>query len=173
LAWKRGRFSGRDFALQRDGTLRCPAGQTLRANERRKEGDGSLRVVYAASIHSCRPCPLREQCQWNGKATGKPRQVSVLLHPLVIGGSPLLWRDWSRRQHRRACMQLVRDQQIEVRLAEDPPGQNRSTPSPVIHTLAQRAHVRLSWAERLMRNARAPAKGQVRIKQIAGARPVR
>ncbi len=72
LPWKRGRFSGRDFALQPDGTLRCPAGQTLRAHERRKEGDGSLRVVYAGSHHSCRPCPLREQCQWNGKATGKP-----------------------------------------------------------------------------------------------------
>src|SRR5438445_506633 len=99
LPWKQGRFSGRDFALQPDGTLRCPAGQTLRAHERRKEGDGSLRVVYAASIHSCRPCPLREQCQWNGKAAGKPRQVSVLLRPFVIGDSPLLWRDWSRREH--------------------------------------------------------------------------
>ena len=162
--WKQGRFSGRDFALQPDGTLRCPAGQTLRANERRKEGDGSLRVVYAASIHSCRPCPLREQCQWNGKATGKPRQVSVLLRPLVIGDSSLLWRDWSRRQHRRACMQLVRDQHIEVQLAEDPPSQSHSTPSPAILSRAQRAHFRLSWAERLMRNARAPAEGQISIK---------
>ncbi len=164
LPWKQGRFSGRDFALQPDGTLRCPAGQTLRAHERRKEGDGSLRVVYAASIHSCRPCPLREQCQWNGKATGKPRQVSVLLHPLVIGSAPLLWRDWSRREHRRACMQLVRDQHIEVRLAEDQPSQGSPAPSPLILSRAQRAHFRLSWAERLTRNARAPAEGQVRIK---------
>ncbi len=138
--WKQGRFSGRDFAREPDGTRRCPAGQTLRANERRKEGDGSLRVVYAASIQSCRPCPLREQCQWNGKATGKPRQVSVLLRPLVIGDSSLLWRDWSRRQHRRACMQLVRDHHIEVRNASDPPSQSHSAPSPAIPTLAQRAH---------------------------------
>ena len=156
LPWKQGRFSGRDFALQPDGTLRCPAGQTLRAHERRKEGDGSLRVVYAASVHSCRPCPLREQCQWNGNATGKPRQVSVLLHPLVIGGSPLLWHDWSRREQRRACMQLVRDQHIEVRLAENPPSQRSPTPSPLILSRAQRAHYRLSWHERLARNARAP-----------------
>jgi hypothetical protein len=163
LPWKRGRFSGRDFALQPDGTLRCPAGQTLRANERRKEGDGSLRVVYAASIYSCRPCSLREQCQWNGKATGKPRQVSLLFRPLVIGDSPLLWRDWSRRQHRRACMQLVRDQHIEVRNASDPLSQSRSVPAPAILSRAQRAHFRLSWAERLTRNARAPGKGQVRI----------
>src|SRR6266566_990509 len=69
LPWKAGRFSGQDFALQPDGTLHCPAGQSLVAHERRREADGSLRVVYAASIRSCRPCLLREQCQWNGSAT--------------------------------------------------------------------------------------------------------
>jgi hypothetical protein len=89
LPWKRGRFSGRDFALQPDGTLRCPAGQTLSVHERRREADGSLRIVYAASIRSCRPCALREQCQWQGRTTAKPRQVSVLLHPLVVGSAPL------------------------------------------------------------------------------------
>jgi hypothetical protein len=78
-AWKTGRFSGQDFPLQPEGTLRCPAGQKLSAQEQRREADGILRVVYAASIRSCRPCPLREQCQWNGKATAKPRQVSVRL----------------------------------------------------------------------------------------------
>jgi hypothetical protein len=56
-----GRFSGQDFSFQPDGTLRCPAGQSLVAHERRRETDGSLRVVYAASIRSCRPCPVREQ----------------------------------------------------------------------------------------------------------------
>jgi len=62
------------------------------AHERRREADGSLRVVYAASIRSCRPCPLREQCQWQGSTTAKPRQVSVLLHPLVVGSAPLRLR---------------------------------------------------------------------------------
>ncbi|WP_236039056.1 hypothetical protein [Ktedonobacter robiniae] len=66
LPWKAGRFSGQDFALQPDGTLRCPASQSLVAHEQHREADSSLRVVYAASIHSCRPGPLREQCQWNG-----------------------------------------------------------------------------------------------------------
>ncbi|HJT56532.1 MAG TPA: hypothetical protein VJ761_08555, partial [Ktedonobacteraceae bacterium] len=73
LPWKTGRFSGQDFALQPDGTLRCPAGQKLIPHEHRREADGSLRVVYGASLRSCRPCPLREQCQWNGSATAKPR----------------------------------------------------------------------------------------------------
>src|SRR5215472_10653509 len=115
-AWKTGRFTGADFPLQPDGTLRCPADQKLIAHEQRRETDGSLRVVYGASIRSCRPCPLRQQCQWNGNATAKPRQVSVLLHPLQVGSAPLLWRDWSRRAYRRACMQLVRHQRIEVRM---------------------------------------------------------
>ena len=92
LPWKQGRFSGRDFVPQPDGTLRCPAGQPLRVHERRREADGSLRVVSAASVRSCRPCPLREQCQWQGRATTKPRQVSMLLHPLVVGSAPLRLR---------------------------------------------------------------------------------
>lgn len=96
-SWKTGHFTGADFTLQPDGTLRCPARQSLRVQERRRELDGSLRVVYAASIRHCRPCPLRKQCQWNGGATAKPRQVSVLLHPLQVGPAPLLWHDWSRR----------------------------------------------------------------------------
>jgi hypothetical protein len=161
LPWKQDRFSGRDFALQPDGTLRCPAGQTLSAHERRGEADGSLRVVYGASIHSCRPCPLREQCQWQGRATKKPRQVSVLLHPLVVGSAPLLWRDWSRRQHRRACMQLVRCQRVEIQLALA--SQASPAVGPPILSRAQRAHYRLTWEERLARNARAPTASQPHI----------
>jgi hypothetical protein len=60
-SWKTGRFSGQAFPLQPDGTLRCPAGSVLLPQERRREAAGRLRVVYAASIRSCRPCPLREQ----------------------------------------------------------------------------------------------------------------
>lgn len=130
LPWKAGRFSGRDFALQSDGTLRCPAGQLLVAHERRPEADGSLRVVYAASIRSCRPCPLREQCQWQGHVTKKPRQVSVLLHPLAVGSAPLLWRDWSRRRYRRACIQLLRSQRVDVRHDHD--HEVRAAPSPLV-----------------------------------------
>ena len=93
LPWKAGRFSSQDFTLQPDGTLRCPANQKLIPHEQRRENDGSLRVVYGASIRSCRPCPLREQCQWQGCATKKPRQVSVLLHPLQVGSAPLRLRE--------------------------------------------------------------------------------
>ena len=59
-------------------------------------------------------------------------------------------------------MQLVRDQHLEVRQAHSPPSQ--SSPGPAILSRAQRAHFRLSWDERLTRNASVPANGQVRIK---------
>ena len=152
--WKAGRFSGKDFALQPDGTLCCPAGKTLHPSEQRIEHDGSLRVLYAARIGDCRVCPLREQCQWHGHQTTKPRRVSLLLHPLLVGSSPLLWRDWSRRAHRRACMRLLRRQRVDVTfeqaLLPHPDA------SPPILSRAQRAHYRLSLAKRLARNARAP-----------------
>jgi len=162
LPWKQGRFSGRDFALQPDGTLRCPAGQSLVAHERRTEADGSLRVVYAASIHSCRPCPLREQCQWHGSAATKPRRVSVLLHPLVIGSAPLLWRDWNRRHHRRTCMHLLRQQQVEVQVEQGLSASPVLAPAPL--SRAQRAHYRLDFQERLARNARVPTASRVTIR---------
>ncbi len=162
LPWKAGRFSGQDFVFQPDGTLHCPAGQELRAHERRREADGSLRVVYAASICSCRPCPLREQCQWQGNATAKPRQVSVLLHPLVVGSEPILWKDWSRRQHRRACMQLLRHQRMEVRIEQCLSAAPTLPPAPL--SRAQRAHYRLTFQERLARNARVSTAGQVTIR---------
>ncbi len=166
--WKAGRFSGHDFALQSDGTLRCPANQALSVHERRKEVDGSLRLVYAASIRSCRPCLLREQCQWSGAATAKPRQVSVLLHPVVVGSSPLLWRDWRRREHRRACIQLLRHQRVEVRV--QPTGAMLTGP-PAPLSRAERAHVRLTWQERLARNAQTLIAGQVTIQLFGVPEP--
>ncbi len=73
-------FPGSAFTPQSDGTLRCPAGYPLSVQERRNERNGSLRVLYAARIGHCRPCPLREQCQESG-STKKPRRVSAVFWP--------------------------------------------------------------------------------------------
>jgi hypothetical protein len=161
LPFKQGRFSGRDFGLQPDGTLRCPAGQMLRATEERREADGSLRLVYAARITHCRGCPFREQCRWHGGNTQKPRRVSVLLHPLQVGSAPLHWKDWSRRQHRRACRQLLRHQRVDVYL--EPLDQPAPAPPSPILSRAERAHYRLSWEERFARNAAASTTSQCMI----------
>ncbi len=45
-----------------------------------KTRNGSLRVLYAARIGHCRPCPLREQCQ-ESSSTKKPRRVSAVFWP--------------------------------------------------------------------------------------------
>lgn len=49
-------FPGSAFTPQSDGTLRCPANHPLYPQERRPEGNGSLRVLYAARIGHCRSC---------------------------------------------------------------------------------------------------------------------
>jgi hypothetical protein len=158
--WKAGRFTGADFPLQPDGTLRCPAGNVLVPHERRRERDGSLRVVYSASIRDCRSCPKRSQCQWNGGATAKPRQVSVLLHPLSVASAPLLWRDWPRRHQRHACLRLHR-QHLSIQIG--PALKRAAAASPPMISRAQRAHYRLSWEERLARNARMDAAERITL----------
>ena len=80
-------FAGTDFALQPDGTLRCPADHPLYPQEQRAERDGSVRVLSAARIGHCRSCPLRAQCQEN-TTTSKPRRVSALFWPLTSTPSP-------------------------------------------------------------------------------------
>src|SRR5947209_19190220 len=75
-----GCLPGSDFQPQDDGTLRCRQGHPLYPQERRPERAGTLRVLYAARIGHCRPCPLREQCQESG-TTLKPRRVSAVFWP--------------------------------------------------------------------------------------------
>lgn len=59
-------------------------------------------------------------------------------------------------------MQVLRDQQVEV-LVES--GRALSLPAEAPPpSRAERAHWRLSWAERLTRNARAPTAGRVTIR---------
>jgi len=160
-----GCIAGSQFTPQPDGTLRCPAGSPLYPQERRPERDGSLRILYAARIGHCRPCPLRQECQGYGTATKKPRRVSAVLWPQGLAASspsppppllashPILWGDWERRFHRRGVVKLLHPQRVDVRLAEtSPPALLPTRPL----SRAQRAHWRLSWAERLARHA-APA----------------
>src|SRR6266566_1040469 len=172
--WKRGRLEGHDFVPQPDGTLRCPAEHPLYAQERRPERNGTIRVVYAARIGHCRLCPLRERCQWYGPSTKKPRRVSAVLQPLSSvsptlpkpagppGTTPLLWGDWDRRLHRRECMQLLRSQRVDIQVA--PPLQANPAVTPSILSRAGRAHWRLSWTQRLARNARGQTACRVTIK---------
>lgn len=163
-----GLLGGADFTPQEDGTLRCPAGQTLRERERRPQADGSLRIYYAARLSSCRTCALRTQCLRREPTQRLGRKVSVVLGtpacppsappapalppaPVPVGTQPLLWRDWGRCAGRRAWMAGLRRQQVSICLLPcPPPTEARSSP---LLSRAQRAHRRLSWAQRHRRNA--------------------
>lgn len=164
-----GGFAGSAFPLQADGTLRCPADHPLYPQERRPERNGSLRVLYAARIGHCRRCPLREQCQESSESV-KPRRVSAVFWPLQtvlpeacapLPASPqalpllaVLWKDWPRCGIRRTWLRLIRSETVGLRTG--PSAAPVAPPPPAISTRAQRAHWRLSWAQRLARNARSP-----------------
>lgn len=177
-------FAGADFSPQPDGTLRCPAGHPLRVQERRPERNGSVRIVYGARLCHCHPCPLREPCQ-EATTTRKPRQVSAVLWPVESSASalalpsphpveassecfgepppqpaphPVLWGDWPRCHLRRRWLHVLRTQTVTLTFGSLPPEEHKPVSHDDLQTRAQRAHWRLSWQERMARNARlAPA----------------
>ena len=190
-------FPGSAFPPQPDGTLRCPAGHPLYMQERRPERNGSLRVLYAARIGHCRPCPMREQCQESG-TTLKPRRVSAVFWPRtspppasppecaapaseaeraspLIGAAPassapppvpaqpVRWGDWPRCQIRRAWVQLLRTQTVLISFRATETLVHAKPHTPSLETRAARAHWRLSWEQRLARNARPPTAPSVEI----------
>jgi hypothetical protein len=165
-----GGFPGSAFLLQADGTLLCPARHRLYPQERRPERDGSYRVLYAARIGDCRACELRVQCQ-ESVSTVKPRRVSAVFwprltipsevatlpvlgppQPLPSPSLPVLWRDWPRRSIRRNWLKVLRSETVAVSLDASPTSPSE-TREPVF-TRAERAHWRMTWPQRLARNAR-------------------
>ncbi len=170
-------FAGADFALQPDGTLHCPAGHPLTVQERRPERNGSVRMVYGARACHCRPCPLRGQCQ-KSAATLKPRQVSAVFWPVASNTSvpaqshpveasseressplpqpasyPVLWGDWPRCHLRRRWIGLLRTQTVDLTFGSAKLEEILETPHDDVQTRAQRAHWRITWQERMARNA--------------------
>jgi hypothetical protein len=169
-------FPGSAFLPQPDGTLLCPARHSLYPQERRPERDGSYRLLYAARIGDCRSCELRAQCQ-ESNSTVKPRRVSAVFWPLapnlqasstpVLGppsflpqpielllAQPVLWKDWPRCRIRRNWLKVIRSETVIVAMGAPPLQEAPPGASEHMMTRAGRAHWRLSWQQRLARNAR-------------------
>jgi hypothetical protein len=179
LEWARtsrvGIFAGADFQPQSDGTLRCPTNHPLYPQERRVEHDGTLRVVYAARLGDCRACSLREQCLAHGNDTKRARRVSAVLRPiegpplppvpvpsLLPATKPILWGDWSRCQTRRRLMSLLRTQTVTITLTPaTAPALDAAHCGPF--TKEERKHYRLTWEQRLTRNAKSASEPQVSL----------
>lgn len=172
----RGRFSGKDFVLLDEATLRCPAGNILRSRSRIPLRNGNLRICFSAKIGDCRGCPLADHCIGVGAYGDKPRQVSGIrtrLEPTrrpkvtpwqELGELPegpprqapcdLLWCDTGGRALRRTWFTGLRRQRVNIEELQAMPMAPLPSTAPLVLTRAQRAHARLSWHERLARNAR-------------------
>lgn len=163
LAWARvraGRLGAAAFALQDDGTLRCPQGVALWLSETRQETAFTQRLVFVARDADCAACPRRVACLGPTASGTRGRRVSavrhrritdVVLHPRpVVAEAAIRWNDVAGRQLRRSWMAHWRQQTVTV----------SSLPAilspPARPPRAARAHRRLSWLERLGRNARGP-----------------
>jgi len=68
--------------------------------------------------------------------------------------APLLWRDWPRRHLRRHWLQLIRRETVTFSCESSSPLEPPVEPGETVFTREQRAHYRLSWSQRLARNAR-------------------
>src|SRR5260370_2569229 len=173
-AARRGSLGGHDFLPQPDGTLRCRQGATLYPQERRREHDGTVRMLYAARIADCRSCPMRTQCQGHGTSTKKPRRVSAVLYPLpnvapedpsplclsASASHPILWGDWSRCQPRRAWIGRQRSHLVIVQVSPGSPPRSTSS-SPL--SRPERAHWLLHLQHRLAPNPDPPTRPTPRV----------
>jgi len=90
-----------------------------------------------------------------------PSETSpTLLGPLLSPPSlepapfPVLWGDWPRSSLRRQWFQLLRSQTVLLSSETLQREKKQASKPPDMQTRAQRAHWRLSWNERLARNAR-------------------
>ena len=162
-SWKTGRFTGATFPLQPDGTLLCPAGKPLHSQERQRSGRWQSASGVCGQHSPLPPVPAARavSMEWQRDREASPGECTAASAPARFG-TVAASRDWSRRAHRRACMQLVRHQHIEVSLS--PPVAALPGTVDVILSRAQRAHSRLSWQERLARNARPESAGRVTIR---------
>lgn len=169
-----GRFAGHAFAVLEDGTLRCPADTILRPQERRKEADGRIRIVYRAKKEACRACALVRECLGPEASGEQPRRVSAvrrritrpagtaaaLLHEEATPGEQpsaqheLLWLDLPAYRIRREYVTRLRRQTVTIAEARGNGAPAGAPGAPRTWTRAERAHRRLSWAARLARNRR-------------------
>jgi hypothetical protein len=173
LEWARawgGRLAAGAFVVQQDGTLRCPQGVQLWQSETRQENAFTQRLIFVAKDADCAPCPLRGACLGRTASGNRGRRVSavrrrqiggVVLHPRPASAEAVIrWNDVAGRQLRRSWMAHWRQQTVTVTSLP------ASLSPPDRPPRATRSHRRLSWLERLGRNARDPLR--VTSIQMAG-----
>jgi nitroreductase len=191
--WARGRgkFFGPDFTLLNERTLQCPAGHSMYRREVRQNRQGDLLILFGINPRTCQQCLLKSQCLADGsKGTGgrritvvrkkltspqtQPQPISIP-QPLPVTHSnpqqllPVIWLDFPTTRLRRDLTHQLQKNQIVIEPII------RNIPMPQVKTAFitrdQRAHRRLTWAQRWDRNAitNAVAQWQVKLFGISSA----
>lgn len=175
-SWARsnGKFAGNDFTLESERSLRCPAGHSMYRREVRRNGRGEWLLIFSMARRTCLQCPLRERCVANGSAMTNGRRITVIRrklldHPAPSGNNtpppsrcisvsrvktihPVIWEDLPAAFLRRDLRQNLRQHQFEFDSMISPTEKQQ----PFLLSRDQRAHRRISWSERLARNALDP-----------------
>lgn len=97
--------------------------------------------------------PVPSLSSVSGETSEKPAPTPEELSP-ILAPHPVLWGDWQRCSLRRRWFQLLRSQTIMLPADTLQLEKKKDLKPPERQTRAQRAHWRLSWNERLARNAR-------------------
>lgn len=171
-AKSRHKYAGKDFKILEDQFVECPAGHRMGRREIRYTRRGDMQMLFSVNPRICASCPVKQHCLSDDSKGTNGRRISVMrakLPPIptvalppeitiiaqapiltVQGTQALIWTDIPASQLRREIRQHLRRHQTRIE-------QNQSD-TPLIQlassylTRSQRAHRRLSWAERLKRN---------------------
>lgn len=191
--WARsqGKFSGSDFTLLDERTLQCPAGNSMYRREVRQNRLGDLLILFGINPRTCQQCALKHQCLADGSKGTGGRRITVVrkklpsspdepsavkqLQPIPVSrltaqaNGVVLWFDLPTTRLRRELTHQLRQQQLVI----EPIATNTPITKPKLLSITrdQRAHRRLTWAERWKKNATtdAVAHWQVQLFGISSA----
>lgn len=110
-----------------------------------------MRAALSRSASLLHPSQQRSEVESSCSASSFTRTDAPALQPLA----PVLWKDWPRCGIQRTWLKVIRSQTVGLTESLATPTLSLVTiSSETVLTRAQRAHWRLSWEQRLARNAR-------------------
>jgi hypothetical protein len=186
----RHKYGGKDFKVIEDQFIECPEGHRMGRREIRYTRRGDMQMLFSVNPRLCASCPVKQHCLSDDSKGTNGRRISVMraklpqvptvaLEPEITviaqvptqtlrGTQALIWTDIPATQLRREVRQHLRRHQTCIQ--PNDLGTRLLQPIAAHFTRSQRAHRRLSWAERLRRNAISSPTVQVSV-QLFGISP--
>ena len=172
------RFGNEDFQIVDDKTVVCPAGHVMYRRGCQQKANGDLSLQFGINPRICQQCPVKKQCLApNSKGVGGRRvnvlrklleqpEVSIPRCSAVVRSvsewvsqpqssyqHPLLWCDIEATRLRRHWHEALALHEIKIEVLPSLSSASQE-PHPERLSRRQRAHSRLGWWERVVRNER-------------------